>query len=167
MAAKESNLSLLKWIQDEVKSSGTDQYFEFVFNVGKEKDDFQIRIKGGELGGSEPDAMLPSLADYEKLNIQIFEFPRMDETLLSPTNMEVPLPDGSTFKVRLDWRVAASPIFPETDYRFQGQPWAKDWQITKSTVGIFSTVCYLMATPDIVCDIIRYCYKITGMKAFW
>src|SRR5579885_3357579 len=101
MAAKEENLPLLKWIQDEVKSSGTDQYFEFVFNVG-EKSEFQIRIKGGEHGNSEPDAMLENLADYEKLNIQIFEFPRIDPETLAPTDLEVPLPDGQVFKVHMD-----------------------------------------------------------------
>jgi hypothetical protein len=166
MAAKEENLSLLRWIQDEVKSSGTDQYFEFVFNVG-EKSEFQIRIKGGELGNSVPDAMLENLADYEKLNIQLFEFPRVDPEALKPSNLEVPLPDGTVFKVQMDWRLAPSPIFPETDDRFSGQPWAKDWHLSKSTFAVTSTVCWLMASPDIVCDIIRHCYKLTGLKAFW
>ena len=166
MAAKEENLPLLKWIQDEVKSSGTDQYFEFAFNVGQ-KSEFQIRIRGGELGNSDPDEMLESLADYKTVNIQIFEFPRVEPGALDPTQLEVPMPDGTVFKVQMDWRIAASPIFPETDDRFSGQPWAKDWQIAKSTIGIYSTVCYLMATPDIVCDIIRHCYKLTGLKAFW
>lgn len=166
MAAKEENLPLLKWIQDEVKSSGTDQYFEFVFNVGG-KSEFQIRIKGGELGNSEPDAMLPSLADYEKLNIQIFEFPRVEPDALAPTDMEVPMPDGQVFKIHMDWRLAASPVFPDTDDRFSGQPWGKGWHISKSTFGFSSTVCWLMASPDIVCDIIRHCYKLTGLKAFW
>jgi hypothetical protein len=166
MAAKAENLSLLKWIHDEVKSCGTDQYFEFFFNVG-EKSEFQIRIKGGELGNSDPDEMLESLADYNTVNIQLFEFPRLDPNALAPTNVEVPMPDGTIFKVQMDWRVAASPIFPDTDDRFSGQPWAKDFQIAKSTIGIYSTVSYLMATPDTVCDIIRHCYKLTGLKAFW
>jgi hypothetical protein len=164
MTAKEENLALLKWIQDEVRSSGTDQYFEYVFKVGQ-KSEFQIQIKGGQLGNSNPDDMLESLADYETINIQLFEYPRLDPDFEPQTNVEVPLPDGQVFKIQLDWRVAASPIFPGTDERFSGQPWAKDFLLAKHPV--FSTVSFMMATPDIICDIIRHCYKLTGLKAFW
>lgn len=151
MSAKKENLPLLKWIQDEVHSSGTDQIFEYIFNIGKNSE-FQIRLQGGQLGNSEPDEMLANLADYKTINIQLFESPRAEPRSLD--NLEL-------------WRVETLPIFPNTDYRFSGQPWAKDWGISKSLTGATSTVSYLMASPDTICDIIRYCGRITGLKAFW
>lgn len=151
MSAKEENLPLLKWIQDNVPSSGTDQFFEYIFNVdGKSK--FHIRLQGGQLGNSDPDEMLSSLADYKTINVQIFESLRIEGRSLDNLNI---------------WRTTATPIFPDTDDRFLDQPWAKDWEIAKSLTGISSMVSYLMVSPDTICDIIRYCIRISGLKAFW
>jgi hypothetical protein len=142
LIAKEENLPLLQWIQGH-QSSGTDQYFEYIFGVG-DKLEFQIRIKGGSFGNSEPDKMLSSLSEYEKLNVQIFECPHSDA-----------------------WSVNAEPIYPETDERFFSQSWAQNWNLAKSLFGKYSTVSYLMASPDTICDIIRHCQVLAGLKAFW
>jgi hypothetical protein len=154
MTAKEENLPLLEWVQEH-GSCGTDQYFEYILSIG-EKNEFQVRLKGGQLGNSEPEEMLSELADYTKINIQIFESSRGESKSLD--NLDV----------RLDvWRKRASPVYPSMDDRFSGQPWAQNWDIAKSLVGKSSMVSYLMASPDTICDIIRYCQRLVGLKVFW
>jgi hypothetical protein len=150
MTAKSENLSLLKWIQDQ-GSNGTDRYFEYIFSIG-DKLEFQIRVKGGQFGGSEPDEMLANLADYDNLNVQIFECPRAESRSLDNLNI---------------WRMEAIPIHPDIDERFSSQPWVKDWCVNKSLTGKSSLVSFQIAPPDTVCDIVRYCQKIVGLKAFW
>jgi hypothetical protein len=157
MTVKEENLSVLKWIQE--KSSGTDQLFESVFNVG-EKIEFQIRING--LGESQS-----NIEDYEQMIIQILEFPRVEPESLAPTDMEIPLPDGSTFKINMNWSVAASPVYPDADDRFSGMPWAQGWKIVHNKFNYPDVTCSLVTSPDTVCDIVRHCYKLTNLKAFW
>ena len=163
MTAKEENLPLLKWIQDEAKFSNDDQNFEYVFNIG-EKTEFQIRIKGHKFVNAEANI---NLADFDEINVQLFEFPRVEPGLLEASNMNISLPDGNFFQVSMSFALAPSPIFPDTDDRFSGMPWSQGWLIAKSTFGSFNTVCYLMASPDTVCDIINHCYKLTSLKAFW
>lgn len=150
MTAKEENLPLLKWIQDQ-GSSGTDQYFEYTFTIGM-KNEFTVRIKGGTFGNSEPDEMLGNLADYEKLNIQLFEGQRL--AARGADNLDL-------------WKMELAAIYPETDYRFSSQSWALQWNLAKSKFNKSGTVSYLMASPDTVCDIVRHCQKLVGMKAFW
>lgn len=151
MTAKEENLPLLQLIQNQ-GSSGTDQYFEYTFNIGA-KNEFQIRVVGGQLSNSEPDEMLSSLAEYEKLNVQIFECPRIEPRSLD--NLDV-------------WSMNAQPVHPEIDDRFSGQPWAHDWNLSKRyAVGNASMVSYLMASPDTICDIVHHCQKLVGLKVFW
>jgi len=150
MTAKEENLPLLQLIQDQ-GSSGTDQYFEYTFNIG-EKNEFQIRVKGGQLGGSVPDEMLSNLAEYEMLNVQIFECPRAAPRSLD--NLEV-------------WSMNAQPIYTDIDDRFSGQPWSQDCGITKNLTGKMGLFSFIDASPDTVCDIVRHCQKLVGLKAFW
>lgn len=142
MTAKEENLPLLQLIQDQ-GSSGTDQYFEYTLNIG-EKNEFQIRVSGGQLGGSEPDEMLANIAEYKTLKVQIFECPRIDA-----------------------WSLNAQPVYPEIDDRFSSQPWAQDCGITKSPRDNYRLVSFLEVSPDTICDIVRHCQKLIGIKAFW
>lgn len=142
MTAKEENLPLLQLIQDQ-GSSGTDQYFEYTFNIGK-KNEFQIRVSGGQLGGSIPDEMLSSLSEYEMLNVKIFECPRIDV-----------------------WSLNAQPIHPETDNRFSSQPWSQGSYTAKRYMGNTSIETYLIVSPDTVCDIVHYCQKLAELKVFW
>lgn len=150
MTAKEENLPLLQLIQD-LGSGGTDQYFEYVINIG-EKNEFQVRVIGGQLSSSEPDEMLSNLAEYEKLDVQIFEKLRNEPRSLDNLNV---------------WQLSGVPIFPDTDYRFSDQSWTKNCQIiTRGTVAKIR-VNHFMASPDTVCDIVRHCQKLVELKAFW
>lgn len=146
MTAKTENLPLLQWIQDH-GSNGTDQYFEYIFYVG-EKSEFEIRVKGGEFGTSEPDKMLSSLAEYEKLNVQIFEW---NKVKLMSSNISY----------------TADPVFTDIDDRFSSQPWAQDCGITKSPRDKYRLVSFLEVSPDTICDIVHYCQKLIEIKAFW
>lgn len=152
MTAKEENLPLLQLIQDQ-GSSGTDQYFDYTFNIG-EKNEFQIRVSGGQFGGSEPDEILANLAEYKKLKVQIFETLKYLEPR-SLDNLEIGV-------------MGYAPILPDTDYRFAHQPWVKDCQILMrgpNTAKI--RVSHFIASPDTVCDIVRHCQKLIELKAFW
>lgn len=142
MTAKEENLPLLQLIQDQ-GSSGTDQYFNYTFNIG-EKNEFQIRVTGGQLGGSEPDEMLSNLAEYKTLKVQILECPRADVWSLNP-----------------------QPVHPEIDDRFSSQPWSQHSYTSKRYVSGSSMVSHLIVSPDTVCDIVHYCRKLAGLKIFW
>jgi hypothetical protein len=142
MTAKEENLPLLQLIQDQ-GSSGTDQYFDYTFNIG-EKNEFQIRVSGGQFGGSEPDEILANLAEYKKLKVQIFECPRADVWSLNPQL-----------------------VHPEMDDRFSSQSWAQHSYTSKKYMGNTSIVSYLIVSPDTVCDIVHYCRKLAELKVFW
>lgn len=150
MTAKEENLPLLQLIQDQ-GSSGTDQYFEYTFNIGV-KNEFQIVVKGGQLGCSEPEEMLSNLSEYEKLYVQIYECPRVEPRSLD--NLDV-------------WSMSAQPVHPEIDDRFSSQPWSQGSYSSKRYVSGSSMVSYLIVSPDAVCDIVHHCQKLTGLKVFW
>lgn len=165
MTSKEDNLAIFSWIHTEVKSKNTDFHFDYEFKIG-EKSEFVIRIKAGWSGLE--DNKLESLDQYDKIHIEILEFPRVDPAALTPSSIKVPMPDGSDFVVNFNWAVGLVSIYPPADDRFSGQPWSKEWVLTLSTAGGgYNGTCYLIATPDIACDIIRYCQKLTGLKAFW
>ena len=165
MTNNKENIFLLKKIQKEVGSSGTDQYFHYTFNIGSESI-FQIQIKGGELGNSEPCEILESLSDYETFNIQIWQNHNTNKEDL-PSSEPIEISGGGSYYVSTAWKTLPSPVFPQTDERFTSQPWAKKFQIAKTAFNIHGATSYLMATPDEACDIIRYCSKITELKVFW
>lgn len=152
MTVIEENLRILKWIQSQ-GSSGTDQYFEYVCGIG-DKLEFQIRVKGGQLGGSDPDEMLSNLSDYKSIAVEIFE----STGKLEPRSLDNYLDI---------WKMNTKMIFPKSDDRFSSQYWVKDNCITKSIAGSFSLACYLIVSPDMLCDIVRHCQKLVGLKAFW
>lgn len=156
------NIFLLKTIQDEVPSIGTDQYFRYVFNIAPYSI-LQIQIKGGQLGGSEPDDMLENLSDYETFNIQIWQNHSMNKDL--PKSQEI---SGNGFYyISSDVTPIPNPVFPYSDDRFASQPWAKKFQLAKTKAHIHGVTSYLMATPDEACDIIRFCSKLSSLKVYW
>lgn len=145
-----------KWLENEVTPNFIDPYNEYVFQAAH----FLIRIKSLRLEKPIP------LSDYDTLNIQIFEFPNV-KLSDSIRFAQLEINDELSSNIKIDWKIAASFVDPGSDVRFAALKCAKDFNLTKSLIGIYSTVSYLDTDPDTIYDIVAYCYKISDLKFFW
>lgn len=161
-----TNKELLAALQ-ELGSSGTDQHFCIALDNGV----FHIHITGGEMGESEPEKMLPSLADYEKLSVELWDHKEMPEgdfsmePLVIKENQYGTHPGYTfTFNVHV---FPHKPIMVPHDERFRNQRWAKQFMRGTALGPTLTGSSKAMVSPDVLCTILRYCEKISTMKAFW
>lgn len=162
-----TNKELLAAIQELDGSCGTDQRFCYAMDNGV----FHIHITGGELGDSEPMEMLEHLSDYQKLSIELWDHAEMPpgdhsmEPLVIQENQYGTHPAMTfNFNVRV---FPHKPIAVLHDERFKNQRWAKHF-LKPNALGMgTSASSKAMVSPDMVCTILRYCQKISTMKAFW
>jgi hypothetical protein len=154
---KISNDDLLKNIQ-KIGSSGTDQYFLYVIDNGT----FHIHVLGGEIGFSVPDEMLENLSDYKLVTVKIWDHKEytLEDKTLDDSLESIMFPGGilnPSLNISFNRNVFSHvSIDIKNDVRFIGQIWTKDFSNNTSHVSV-----------DILCDIVRYCNKISDLKAFW
>lgn len=153
---------------DKLSSSGTDQMISISFVLGDKdanKPVFFLMVKAGELGSSEPDEMLDSISKYSKVSVELYYYRDLTEDEVStlnedsdPVEFEI---DGQKFSVNIDWHVFPHlAIDPRSDELFKEQLWAS--LFNRATIGY-------MAKVDLptLCQIIRFCDQMSGLKAFW
>lgn len=152
-----TNKQILKNVE-AVGSSGDDQYFCFTIDNGV----FHIHVTGGRSAGiSEPDDMLANLIDYKKISIEIWDHKEVPPGDFSMEPLIVPADAiGNnypaytfTFNVRV---FPHEPVAVRYDERFKSQKWSKEFKGSKALVS-----------PKTVCDILKYCEKISLLKVFW
>ena len=123
---------------------------------------FQIDISFGDVFWSEPAKLLP-LEHYNKICISLFDYKEIDRSLLEMKPLEISTPDGNYYKFNFDVRYnPTTPIHFLKDQRFNTQGWdmVPTQDLTNKSWG-------MIVSLDTMCDIIRYCYRIANVKAFW
>lgn len=143
---KEENLPILNWIKEKTRvETVPPDLFGYAFQAG---DKFNITLE------SEHDDLI-----NENIFISISESYKDDVELTKPSYIDV-----EWFHLQLDWIVIPPAIHPQKDERFTSQEWASSFELDPKDIGNKS---YAYVSPDIVCDIIKYCHSLSALKAFW
>lgn len=148
---------------ESIESSASDENYCFGFSINKT---FFIYVRAGARL-SHPDSMLENIADYQKVSTELYHYkdpPPIEETHMDPIEFETKEPDGTIKVYRFEFDVKFFPhvcINPQMEEPFKNQPWAKQFQR-----GSFVNYVAMLPWKD-VCDIIRYCDKISRLKLFW
>ena len=106
--------------------------------------EFLILISNMEISNAKIDHI--KNCDFVSVELYDYREPPKPEELAMP---DLYMPDGTKIK----FEVSCFPhirIYPNQDTRFKNQPWANN--------------CYF--TTNELCDIVRYCVKLPGLKAF-
>jgi hypothetical protein len=130
---------------------------------------FLIDLEGGLDGHSVPEDMDLKPQDYEKITIQLWDYNaiKSEDVVKAETTEELhyEFPElDQEFFIKCQFHVwPHTSIDPRDDERFS-QLKQFDW------LGLFkyTTMNYqALLSPAICCEIIRFCDKISGLKAFW
>lgn len=150
---------ILQVIED-AGSSGTDQLLTFTGTIA---DTFLVQVFAGEDNSSDPGEILEHLKDYKLVGVELYYYrpqPPKEELQMDP--IEFDLPDGTKYKFVFD--VHCFPhlaIDPANDQQFKGQPWATGFH-RGAAFGYRKKV-----DPHTLCNILRYCDKMSRLKMFW
>lgn len=148
---------------ESIESSGDNEKLVFGFSINKT---FFVYVRAGK-DSSIPERVLEHLGDYSKVTIELYHYkdpPPIEETHMDPIEFECPEPDGNIKVYRFEFDVHVFPhigINPNEEEPFKNQSWAKQFQR-----GGFIGYTALLPVKE-VCNIIRYCDKISRLKLFW
>lgn len=148
---------------ESVGSSGTDQLLTFAFSLNKT---FFIMVKAGMDGTSEPADILEHLTDYKEMTIELYHHrdpPPPEMLQMDPIEFEAEK-DGQKIVYKFEFDVQCFPhlmIDPKSEEPFKNQPWAEGFRRGRfvNAPGRFDV--------HTLCEIIRYCDKISRLKMFW
>jgi hypothetical protein len=140
------NLPLVIWIKENCKAQDSPSY---TLNVGSQ---FVIRINPIPI-----DIPQDSLTECEFVTIFVSQMTK--DT--SPGEDEF---QAGNVKIFLNWSVMPEPIHPQRDERFSTQEW-KD-KFVENTSFFFKESSALVSLDE-ACDIIRFCFRLSNIKAFW
>jgi hypothetical protein len=160
-----SDQQIIAAIESIGSSTDSSQALSFNFSINKT---FFIMIKAGE-GSSVPSDIKEAseLANFKKVSIELFHYkdpPPIEETHMDPIEFSTTEPDGSIKIYRFEFDVKFFPhiaIDSMAEEPFKNQPWSGSFQR-----GNFVNRVAMLPWRDI-CDIIRYCDKISRLKLFW
>ncbi len=147
---------------ESIESSANDENYCFGFSINKT---FFIYVRAGKRL-SHPEEIFDNIADYKKVSIELYHYkdpPPIEETHMDPIEFAAPEPDGTTKVYRFVFDVHVFPhisINPPREEPFKSQAWAQSFQ--RASFGYVATLPW-----HDVCDIIRYCDKISRLKLFW
>lgn len=154
---------IIRSVESIGNQAATDGKLLYGFSINKT---FFIQIEGGE-GFSYPPKVLEDLSKYEKLTIELYHYkdpPPIEETHMDPIEFSYTEDDGTVKVYRFEFDVQVFPhicIDPKTEEPFKNQPWAGSFQR-----GNFVNYSAMLPWRDL-CDVIRYCDKISRLKLFW
>lgn len=140
-------------------SSGTDQLLTFSFSIGGV---FFVQVFAGEDSSSDPAEVLESLVDYKGLGVELYyqkPMPPKEELRMEPIEI-----DTGDKVYKFEFNVSCFPhiaIDPSSDVQFKTQPWAKGFH-RGSFIGYRAKV-----DTHTLCEILRYCDKMSRLKMFW
>jgi hypothetical protein len=146
-----------------IGSSSEDNGLTYGFSINKT---FFIYVKAAH-SNSQPNAKLEHLEDYQKVSIELYhykELPPTEETRMDPIEFESKDEEGNIKVYKFEFDVKVFPhltIDPTREEPFKSQPWAQSFER-----GRFVNYTALLPWRD-VCDVIRYCDKISRLKLFW
>jgi hypothetical protein len=144
------------------------KYLFYNFSIGKT---FYISIHAG-FALSVPEDILENLADYEKVSIRLYHYkepPPIEDTHMDPMEFSFQNPDGTTQLYKFSFNVRVFPhikIDPSREEPFKHQPWAESFSRSLTRNLNFADDATILPWRD-VCDVIRYCDKISRLKMFW
>lgn len=125
---------------------------------------FYFCINGGNENNSIPASLDLPLKDYELLTLEIWDYREMSDEMKGaegPSNTSFKMPDGSDFFINLQFHAwPHKTIDPRSDDRFRDQEWASKFNLCNLTAEAH-------LSPATIGEIIRFCDKISGLKAFW
>lgn len=125
---------------------------------------FYFILTGGVEGLSEPPDLLCPLHKYSSFTVDLYDYAEKSEEMKAaegPFDHKYVFPGMGDFWVKLDFRVwPHRKIYPSRDDRFKDLEWAKSFKQ-------YSTTHSATLPANTIFDIIRYCDKISGLKAFW
>ena len=152
-----TNKQLLQAIEESQPVKAGEKHFCYAFDNGV----FRIHITGGESGfdqavDSVPAKMLPKLAHYNKVSIELWDHKDIAEEDLAIAKL---MPDMDICGYKITFNVHVFPhkaIIVRYDERFKAQKWAKIFKGSKALVSLKD-----------LCAILRFCEKLSHLKAFW
>ena len=125
---------------------------------------FYFILKGGNEQCSDPPDMDLHLQDYKFFRVELWDYRELSEEMKQaevPTDFKFQMPGFPEFNIKIEYKVwSHQAIDPRGDERFKDQPWAKEFN--PAQMGYDALV-----SPAVFADMVRFCYKISGLKAFW
>lgn len=122
---------------------------------------FEIDIAFGDVFWSEPPDFL-TLDQYEKVCVSLFDYKEIDPASLAMKPMSFSH-NSTTYNFNFDVHyIPAIPINIEKDIRFNNQNWDMI-----PTMDFANKSFGMLVSLDTMCEMIRYCYRLPNMKAFW
>lgn len=147
-----SDAQIIDWIESARNySDGNELNYELSIN---EVFVVQVSVAAKEI--------IEHLRDNEKIAIRLFYYkdpPPIEETQIDPMEFEYVESNGNIKKYKVEFDINIFPhitIFPKNEEHFKSQSWSKS----------FINNLAVLQWHDI-CDIIRYCDKISKLKLFW
>jgi hypothetical protein len=148
---------------ESIESSDESKGLTYGFSINKT---FFIYVKAGP-NLSVPEDKLEHLKDYKKVSIELYHYkdpPPIEETHMDPIEFKATQTDGTIKIYRFEFDLKVFPhhtIDPKREEPFKSQPWAESFNR-----GSYINFGAMLPWRDI-CDIIRYCDKISRLKLFW
>lgn len=119
-----------------------------------------VHLTGGNEDLSEPSDLEIPLKDYKWFTVELWDH-REVENDVAPSDVKWQMPGFPEFHIKIEYIVWPHiAIDPRYDERFKEQSWAKDFN--QGYMGYNASV-----TPATLGEIVRFCDKISGLKAFW
>ena len=147
---------------DKTRDTG---FYQFLVGGTKENPTFLLIVRQG-LGYSEPPEIMGPLADYNLLAIEIFYWqkdPPAQEAKVWTCNKLWSISND----INITWHLFPHIcVNPNTDENFMAQPWAKEFHKIRDLVG-YGAGYGALVSPQVLCQIVRYCHSIGNLKAFW
>jgi hypothetical protein len=158
MVTSEVNKNVLDWVQNNAHVyEDKDSRVEYIFSIGEQyKSDFQVRVR--RLKSDSPEL---NLSDCKELEVAIFQYPNWEPPSLEDSVIEV-----ANIKITLECALIPSSIHPPDNDKFKSQSWSKEFKKSTTSNSFFERSS-AKVSPDTVCDIIRHCHSVYGLKAFW
>lgn len=125
---------------------------------------FYMILSGGSEGISEPSDLNLPLKSYKSFSLELWDYVEKSEEMKAvegPTDQNFVIPGLGDFWIKINYHVwPHKQVDPRNDERFKQFEWANEFDR-----GAMTYSAWLPAST--IFDIIRYCDKISGMKAFW